>query len=181
MHRHEVVESRMRGNSHVRFGGASRGNGRSERRAPRPGSTLRATMRHRLRLRLRETRGSVLLAGLLLSLTLALLLGAAVDLGRLFVVRRELVAQADQAALAGAQALDLAARHSGRLALDPAGARAQAQAALAGKRGVEVVITATTGQVTVRLRRRLQTVFLRLLGMRVLAVSASADASPREP
>ena len=35
-HRHELVESRMRGNTHVRFGGAGRGNGLTERqhRAP---------------------------------------------------------------------------------------------------------------------------------------------------
>jgi transposase len=31
----------MRGNAHVRFGGAGRGNGPPERAAPRPGSTLR--------------------------------------------------------------------------------------------------------------------------------------------
>ncbi len=135
----------------------------------------------RLQLRLRETHGSVLVAGLLLSLSLALLLGAAVDLGRLFIVRRELVARADQAALAGAQALDLAARRAGRLALDPAGARAQAEAALAGERGLDASITASSAQVTVRLRTQLQTAFLRVLGLRVLAVGARAHASPREP
>ncbi len=138
-------------------------------------------MRRRLQPRLRETRGSVLLAGLLLSLSLALLLGAAVDLGRVFIVRRELVARADEAALAGAQALDLAARHAGRLALDPAGARTQAQATLAGTPGLEAAITASPTQVTVRLRTQLQTAFLRVLGLRLLTVAASARASPREP
>jgi hypothetical protein len=34
----------MRGNAHVRFGGAGRGNGPPERAAPRPGSTLRASL-----------------------------------------------------------------------------------------------------------------------------------------
>ena len=35
--RHEPAESRMRGNTHVRFGGAGRGNGPSETTTPRPG------------------------------------------------------------------------------------------------------------------------------------------------
>ena len=34
-----LVESRMRGNAHVRFGGADRGNGPPETVAPRPGPT----------------------------------------------------------------------------------------------------------------------------------------------
>jgi hypothetical protein len=34
----------MRGNSHVRFGGAGRGNGSPERAAPRPGPTLLAVV-----------------------------------------------------------------------------------------------------------------------------------------
>lgn len=34
---HRFAESRMRGNTHVRFGGADRGNGPSEMTAPRPG------------------------------------------------------------------------------------------------------------------------------------------------
>jgi len=37
---HELVESRMRGDSHVRFGGAGRGNGPNRETAPRPGPTL---------------------------------------------------------------------------------------------------------------------------------------------
>ena len=38
----------MRGNAHVRFGGAGRGNGSLERAIPRPGPTLRpaALRRH---------------------------------------------------------------------------------------------------------------------------------------
>ena len=61
--------------------------------------------------RLRSERGSVLIAGLLLSLALMMLLGAAVDIGHAFIVRRDLTAQADDAALAGSQALDLDALH----------------------------------------------------------------------
>ena len=39
IHWHGHVESRMRGNAHVRFGGAGRGNGPTERWTPRPGPT----------------------------------------------------------------------------------------------------------------------------------------------
>ena len=42
--RQGLVESRMRGNSHVRFGGAGRGNGSPERATPRPGPTLLAVV-----------------------------------------------------------------------------------------------------------------------------------------
>jgi hypothetical protein len=35
----------MRGNAHVRFGGAGRGNGSLERAIPRPGPTLRTARR----------------------------------------------------------------------------------------------------------------------------------------
>jgi hypothetical protein len=38
--RHELAESRMRGNAHVRFGSAGRGNGCFERTTPRPGPIL---------------------------------------------------------------------------------------------------------------------------------------------
>jgi hypothetical protein len=38
--RHELVESRMRGNAHVRFGRAGRGNGSRERVTPRLGPIL---------------------------------------------------------------------------------------------------------------------------------------------
>jgi hypothetical protein len=38
--RHGLVESRMRGDTHVRFGGAGRGTRSSERAIPRPGPTL---------------------------------------------------------------------------------------------------------------------------------------------
>ncbi len=45
------------------------------------------------------------------------MIGAGVDIGHAFIVRRELVSLADDAALTGSQALDLQALHQGRLAL----------------------------------------------------------------
>ena len=53
--RHGLVESRMRGNTHVRFGGAGWGNGRFERNTPRPGPT--PTSRSPRRLTSTKVRG----------------------------------------------------------------------------------------------------------------------------
>jgi len=92
-------------------------------------------MSERLRTRFGDERGAVLVAGLLLSLALLIVIGAGVDIGHAFIVRRELVSLADDAALTGSQALDLQALHQGRLALDPEQARVAALQALAGAAG----------------------------------------------
>ena len=130
--------------------------------------------------RAREERGAVLIAGLLLALSLLMVIGAAVDLGQAFIVRRDLVSLADEAALAGSQAVDLEARHAGRLALEPGTARATALAALAGE-PVRAQANATEQSVSVRVERRFATVLLRLVGLRTLTVAARATAEPREP
>jgi Putative Flp pilus-assembly TadE/G-like len=61
-------------------------------------------------------------------LSLLLVIGAAADIGRAFVDRRELVSIAGGAALSGSQALDLEALHASQLALDPSEARSTALA-----------------------------------------------------
>ena len=137
-------------------------------------------MRRLIGTRAREERGAVLIAGLLLALSLLMVIGAAVDLGQAFIVRRDLVSLADEAALAGSQAVDVEARHAGRLALDPGQARASALAALAGE-PVRAQASATEQSVSVRVERRFPTVLLRLVGLRTLTVAARATAEPREP
>lgn len=72
----------------------------------------------------REERGSVLITGLLLSIALIMVIGAAVDIGHAFIVRRELASIADDAALVGSQAIDQNALHNGTLQLNPSQARA---------------------------------------------------------
>jgi Flp pilus assembly protein TadG len=129
--------------------------------------------------RAREERGAVLIAGLLLALSLLMVIGAAVDLGQAFIVRRDLVSLADEAALAGSQALDVEARHAGRLALDPSNAQASALAAIGEP--VRAQATATEQSVSVRVERQFPTVLLRLVGVRTLTVAARATAEPREP
>jgi Flp pilus assembly protein TadG len=138
-------------------------------------------MKCKLGSRAREERGAVLIAGLLLALSLLMVIGAAVDLGQAFIVRRDLVSLADEAALAGSQALDLEARHAGRLALEPEQARAAALTALAGEPAVRAQASATEQTVAVRVERRFPTVLLRLVGLRTLTVAARASAEPREP
>ena len=128
-----------------------------------------------------DERGAVLVSGLLLALALLMVIGVAVDVGNAFIVRRELVAAADDAALSGSQALDLDALHQGQLALDPQAAQSAALAALAGDQGVQAQATATPAAVSVRLERRFPTVLLRLVGLDSLSVSAQATAAPRAP
>jgi Flp pilus assembly protein TadG len=136
---------------------------------------------NRIRARLRCERGSVLIAGLLLSIALLMLIGAAVDLGHAFIVRRDLTAQADDAALAGSQALNLDALHQGQLALDPQQAQASALQALTPTPQLQASAVASTGGVTVRLQEQIPTVLLRLVGLSTLTVAAQATAAPRTP
>jgi len=130
---------------------------------------------------IRDERGAVLVAGLLLTLALLIVLGAAVDIGRAFIERRELVSLADQAALSGSQSVDLAALHTGRLVLDPSEARASATAVLASEPDVRAHATAGPASVSVEVTRKIPTVLLRLVGLSTLTVKARATAGPREP
>jgi Flp pilus assembly protein TadG len=134
-----------------------------------------------VRERVASEHGSVLISGLLLTLALLMVIGAGVDIGQAFIVRRDLASLADEAALSGSQQLDLAAVHEGRLALDPDRAREAALAALSGSRVSEAYATASADGVAVRVERRFPTVLLRLVGLPHLQVAASATASPRAP
>jgi Flp pilus assembly protein TadG len=125
--------------------------------------------------------GAVLVAGLLLSLALLIVLGAAVDIGRAFIERRELVSLADEAALSGSQALDVDALHAGQLVLDPGEAQATAAAVLAGEPKLEARASANPQAVSVEVAREFPTMLLRLVGLPTLTVRARATAEPRAP
>jgi Flp pilus assembly protein TadG len=131
--------------------------------------------------RLRNERGSVLITGLLLTLALLMVLGAAVDIGHAFIVRRDLTSLADDAALAGAQQLDQQAIHQGQLALNPQQAQVAALATLTGEPGISAHADATNADVHVQVTRRFPTILLGLVGLSDLTVSAHADAAPRAP
>jgi Flp pilus assembly protein TadG len=138
-------------------------------------------MKTRLHERIHDERGAVLVAGLLLALALLLVIGAAVDIGRAFIDRRELVSVADGAALSGSQALDLEQLHAGRLALDPGEARATALAVLASEPGLRAEASADPASVSVEIEREIPTMLLRLVGLPTLTVRAHATAEPRAP
>ncbi len=138
-------------------------------------------MRVRLPQRVHDERGAVLVAGLLLALSLLLVIGAAVDIGRAFIDRRELVSIADGAALSGSQALDLEQLHSGRLALDPSEAQATALAVLATEPELRAQASASPSAVSVEVERKIPTLLLRVVGLPTLTVKATATAEPRTP
>ena len=131
--------------------------------------------------RLGDERGAVLVAGLLLALALLLVIGAGVDIGHAFIVRRQLVSVADDAALTGSQALDLQALHQGRLALDPEQARSTALQTLAAEPGLSGEASASAADVHVDVQQTMPTILLRLVGLSTLTVAAHATAAPREP
>jgi Flp pilus assembly protein TadG len=131
--------------------------------------------------RLRDERGSVLITGLLLSLALMMIIGAAVDVGHAFIVRRELVSAADDAALSGSQAIDQNTLHAGALKLNPGRARSAALQAVATEPGQSAQASATAATVTVEVKRRFPTILLRLVGLDTLSVAAHATAQPRRP
>jgi Flp pilus assembly protein TadG len=138
-------------------------------------------MTYRARERLQDERGAVLVAGLLLALSLLIVIGAAVDIGRAFIERRELVSLADEAALSGSQALDLDALHAGRLALDPNEAHATALGVLGIEPELRAQASANPGSVSVEVERTIPTILLRLVGLSTLTVKARATAEPRAP
>jgi uncharacterized membrane protein len=135
----------------------------------------------RLPARLREERGSVLITGLLLSIVVIMVIGAAVDIGHAFIERRELASIADDAALSGSQAIDQNALHAGTRQLNPGQARATALGAIVPASGESAQANATPTAVTVKVQRRFPTILLRIVGLDTLTVSAHATAAPRKP
>lgn len=123
----------------------------------------------------------MLITGLLLSIALTMVIGAAVDIGHAFIVRRELASIADGAALVGSQAIDQNALHNGTLQLNPGQARATALGAIAPASGENIQANATPATVSVHVQRRFPTILLRLVGLDTLTVSAQATAAPRKP
>jgi len=112
---------------------------------------------------------------LLLMIGLFGLLGLVVDGGAVVTAHQAAEVEAEQAARAGAGALDIDALRSGIVELDPAGAvrTAEAFAIAAGHPGTASV---EGGEVTVRIRFTVPTVILGIVGVHELAVSAVASA-----
>lgn len=126
-------------------------------------------------------QGSVAISGLLAALALIVLIGTAVDYAHAFIVRRDLSAIADDAALAGSQQLDLQAWRQGQLALNPAQAEQAAEEALAANPGISGSAQVGAGSITVQARQQISTMMLRLVGIPEQTVTASATAEPKQP
>jgi uncharacterized membrane protein len=135
----------------------------------------------RARGRLAGDRGSIAIGGLLLSLALVLLIGTGVDIAHAFIIRRDLTAIADSAALAGGQQLDLQAWRQGTLSLDPEQAEQAAEAELAANPEITGRAQAQPSSITVEAHQRFPTIVLRLVGIAELTVTATATASPEKP
>ena len=86
--------------------------------------------------RLRSERGSVAISGLLVALALIVLIGTGVDIAHAFIVRRDLTAIADDAALVGSQQLDVQAWRQGQLTLNDPQAEQAAENELAANPGI---------------------------------------------
>lgn len=134
-----------------------------------------------IRRRIGGERGSVAISGLLFALALIVLVGTGVDIAQAFIVRRDLTAIADNAALVGSQQLDLQAWRQGSLSLNTSEAEQSAAAELAAEPQITASTQAVPDSITVRVRRRLPTMMLRLVGISVLTVSATATAQPKQP
>ena len=134
-----------------------------------------------LRARLAGERGSVLITGLLLSLALIMVIGAAVDIGHAFLVKRQLASIADDAALSGSQAINVPSLHEGHLQLDPARTHAEARDTIAANPSVTGSVSASTGSVAVTVTQRVPTILLALVGLHTLTITAHASAAPRAP
>jgi Flp pilus assembly protein TadG len=110
-------------------------------------------------------------------------IGLAIDGGIAFNTRRALQNVADAAARAGAMQIDRGVYREtsgGTVVLDTAGAR-EVAAAYLGEQGMELsaAIVAEPRRVTVQVSREVPTIFLRLVGIRTMRISATAPAEVR--
>lgn len=116
---------------------------------------------------------------LVLTLACMLLAGLLLDGGLALAAHTRALDDAEGAARAGAQQLDLAAyREQGIVRLDPDAASAAARAYLTDA-GAAGAVTATATEVSVRVRRAQPTQLLHLIGVRVIHAEAVATARPR--
>lgn len=120
--------------------------------------------------------GSLTVLMAVLALAMFALAGLAIDGGRALAARQQASAEAEQAARAGAQAVSLGALRQGRVVLDPPVAVADAEHYL-HQIGAQGSAVATASTVTVTVDAEVPTVILGIVGIRRLAVHATAAAS----
>ncbi|WP_059007932.1 TadE/TadG family type IV pilus assembly protein [Streptomyces specialis] len=132
-----------------------------------------------LRTHLRRDRGQITAFVLPLMATLMAMAGLALDGGLALAAQVRALGEAQEAARAGAQGIDLAAyRADGTLRLDPAQARQLAENYLSDV-GTEGAVSATQEKVTVTVTAVQDTQLLDLIGVETLTVTASGAAQPQ--
>ena len=138
---------------------------------------------------IRDERGSALLLTAFLAVLLTMAIALVVDVGTVLAHRRGLAATADAAAMAGAQAIDLAAYYGsgpdseGVLELDPTRARVAVLDHLAASRAWErhpglrvVAVSVADGEVVVSLRSQARLPMISVFGIDSAPVSAASGA-----
>ncbi|MFD8716902.1 MULTISPECIES: pilus assembly protein TadG-related protein [unclassified Streptomyces] len=133
---------------------------------------------HRLRSLTGADDGQVTPFVVILTVAIVMFAGLIVDGGLTLAAKVRAIGEAQEAARAGAQALDLAAyRDTGTLRLIPDQARARAQTYLAATRDTGTV-TLSGDTVTVTVTAHQHTQLLGLLGLDSLTVTATGSAHP---
>ena len=139
-----------------------------------------AASRRRIRMQRDEDRGSVTAYLLIMTVALILLAGLVLDGGAALAAHGRAADTAQQAARAGADALDVASLRSptpAGLSANPAAAQRAAQAVL-GAAGISGEVTVSGSQVTVSARVSEPTAILSMVGVDQVGGSATATALP---
>ncbi len=125
----------------------------------------------------RDDRGAVTALLAVLTVALLALSGLVIDGGRVLTARARSANHAEQAARAGANALNVTALRAGAVRADPVAARRAAQELL-DRTGDDGSITVAGGTVTVTVRSSVRTVLLGVVGIQHVSVTTSATARP---
>ncbi|MEY9887688.1 Flp pilus assembly protein TadG [Catenulispora sp. MAP5-51] len=127
---------------------------------------------------LRRDDGSATAFVVVIVPALLLVAGFVLDLGLAMNARVHALAVAEEAARAGAGALDpVQLRQGGRPSLDPARAQAAARSYLAGA-GEGGAVSASANLVTVTVKLQQPTELLRLIGLKNFSIAGTATAVP---
>ena len=127
---------------------------------------------------LRRDEGSATAFTVVIVPALLLVAGLVLDLGLAMNARVRALAVAEEAARAGAGALDpVQLRHGDHPTLDPVRAQAAARSYLA-EVGDDGAVTATTGLVTVTVKVQQRAELLRLIGITSFKIAGTATAVP---
>lgn len=143
-------------------------------------TTWYAVTRRSLRARLRGEQGSATVFVVGFAVVLLAGAGLAIDGGRAINAREHAVDVAEQAARAGANALDVAQlRDAGRVEIDPVLAR-QAASSYLNQAGYSqgATVDPSPAGVTVRITSSVPTALLGLVGIQTIDISGEATARP---